>query len=55
MANRINGSMIAIVILSAAVGAGIGRAVTRSTAGPASGPCRHETLLYCVPEPSEGT
>ena len=40
MANRINGSMIAIVILSAVVGAGIAMAVTRSPAGPASGPAR---------------
>src|SRR3989442_2477134 len=40
MANRINGSMIAIVILSAAVGAGIAMAVVRSTAAPASGPAR---------------
>src|SRR5437016_11377211 len=40
MANRINGSMIAIVILSAAAGAGIAMAVVRSTAGPASGPAR---------------
>jgi len=40
MANRINGSMIAIVILSAAVGAGIAMAVTRSTAQPASRPAR---------------
>src|SRR2546427_10677947 len=40
MANRINGSMIAIVILSAVVGAGIARAVTRSPAGAASGPAR---------------
>src|SRR2546427_12406030 len=40
MANRINGSMIAIVILSAVVGAGIARAVTRSPAGAASGPER---------------
>src|SRR5216117_2030663 len=40
MANRINGSMIAIVILSAAVGAGIEMAVTRSAAQPASRPAR---------------
>src|SRR2546426_10572045 len=40
MANRINGSMIAIVILSAAVGAGIAMAVVRSTTAPASGPAR---------------
>jgi hypothetical protein len=39
MANRINGSMIVIVILSAAVGAGIAMSVTRSTARPA-GPGR---------------
>src|SRR2546426_5105452 len=40
MANRINGSMIAIVILSAAVGAGIAMAVVRSTTAPVSGPAR---------------
>src|SRR5207237_4008945 len=40
MANRINGSMIAIVILSAVAGAGIAMAVTRSAAAPASGPAR---------------
>src|SRR5216117_4434976 len=40
MANRINGSMIVIVILSAAVGAGIAMAVTRSTAERALGPAR---------------
>src|SRR5881296_1095882 len=40
MSNRINGSTIVIVILSAAVGAGIGIAVTRSRAVPASGSAR---------------
>src|SRR5205809_8029586 len=40
MANRINGWMIVIVILSAAVGAGIAMAVTRSTAERALGPAR---------------
>src|SRR5258705_4239026 len=40
MANRNNSSMIAIVILSAIVGAGIAIAVSRSTAGRASGPAR---------------
>jgi hypothetical protein len=40
MANRFNGSMIAIVIVSAAVGAGVTMAVMRSTAARASGPAR---------------
>jgi hypothetical protein len=40
MANRINGSMIAIVIVSAVVGAGIAVAVTRSASGRALGPAR---------------
>src|SRR3989454_1307477 len=40
MSNRINGSTIVIVILSAAVGAGIGIAVTRSKAEPATGSAR---------------
>jgi hypothetical protein len=40
MPNRINGSMIVIVILSAVVGAGITMAVTRSTARSASAPAR---------------
>src|SRR2546422_11382583 len=40
MANRINSSMTAIVILSAVVGAGIAMTVTRSTAQTASRPAR---------------
>ncbi len=40
MANRISGSTIAIVILSAAVGAAIAIAVTRSAGEPASRPAR---------------
>src|SRR5213593_2091331 len=40
MSNRINGSTIVIVILSAAVGAGIGIDITRSRAVPASGSAR---------------
>src|SRR3989449_2578477 len=40
MANRINSSMTAIVILSAVVGAGIAMTVTRSTAQTAARPAR---------------
>src|SRR3989442_9174736 len=40
MPNRINGSMIVIVALSAVVGAGIAMAGTRSAAGQASGLAR---------------
>src|SRR5437879_2591513 len=40
MANRINGSMIVNVIVSAALGVGIGTAMTRSAAQRAVGPAR---------------